>query len=158
MQRRNNLLHSSLKVDHTAFDAFKSDFAKVSPPVVRAVAERLLRGDQVTCFTGDERRVRDLLKQVSHVTAHVDGSSGVKVHRRNEIRGLMVEKGLPSFYLTINPTDVYNPIIKLLSGSEFDIDNMTPDDVPNYWTQSILIANNPVITSRFFHLYMTAFV
>ena len=158
LQRRSILLHSSLKIDRRLFNAFRSDFATVSPSAVRAVAERVLGGDHNFCFTAEEKRVRELLKQVSHVTSHVEGSSSARVLKRNEIRALMIEKGLPSFYVTINPADVYNPLVRLLSGHDFDIDNMLPDEVPDYWLQSILIANNPVVASRFFRLCMTAFV
>ncbi|KAI9458791.1 hypothetical protein HD554DRAFT_2138467 [Boletus coccyginus] len=69
LQRRSILLHSSLKIDDRSFNVFKSEFAMVSPCAVRAVAERVLGGDHNICFTGEQKRVRDLLKQVSHVTS-----------------------------------------------------------------------------------------
>ena len=158
LQKRSILLHSSLKINRGLFDTFRSDFAKVSPSAVHAVAERLVGGDHTTCFTGEEKRVRELLKQVSHVTTRVQGSSSSRVLMRNEIRALMIEKGLPSFYVTTNPADVYSPIVKFMSGGEFDLDAMLPEDVPDFWSQSILVAKNPVVASRFFHLLMTAFI
>jgi hypothetical protein len=51
----------------------------------------------------------------------------------------MCEQGLPSFYVTINPADVYNPLVKFLAGSEIDIDNLLPEDVPKFHKQSILV-------------------
>jgi hypothetical protein len=77
---------------------------------------------------------------------------------RNEIHGFMIEKGLPSFYITINPADVFNPIVKFLAGSEIDIDALLPCDIPDYWDQSVLVAKNPVVAARFFNLYMKAFI
>ncbi|KAI9458082.1 hypothetical protein HD554DRAFT_2140882 [Boletus coccyginus] len=68
LQRRSILLHSSLKIDHPSFNTFKSEFAMVSPCAVQAVAERVLGGDHNICFTGKEKWVQDLLKQVSYVT------------------------------------------------------------------------------------------
>ena len=158
LQKRSILLHSSLKIDRRLFDAFRSDFATVSPSAVRAVAERLVGGEHITCFTGEEKKVRELLQQVSHVTSHVQGSSSSRVLMRNEIRALMIEKGLPSFYITTNPADVHSPIVKFMSGGDFDLDAMLPADVPDFWSQSILIAKNPVVASRFFHMLMTAFI
>ena len=158
LQRRNILLHSSLKIDCRSFDMFRSDFAMVSPSAVWAVGERLLRGDYETCLMGEEKRVWELLKQVSHVTSNVQGLSSALALKRNEIRGLMVEKGLPSFYVMINPADVYNPVLKFMSGDEFDVDDMMSNDVLEYWAQSILVATNPAITLQFFHLYMTTLV
>ena len=77
---------------------------------------------------------------------------------QNEIHGLMMEKGLPSFYVTINPADVFNPLVKFLAGSEIDIDNLLPDQVPEYWEQSKLIAKNPTVAAKFFNIYMKAFI
>ncbi|KAG1885112.1 hypothetical protein F4604DRAFT_1517067, partial [Suillus subluteus] len=62
------------------------------------------------------------------------------------------------FYITINPADMYNPIVKFLSGADIDIDNLLPDEVPGFMEQSILIAKNPAIAAKFFNLYMKAFV
>jgi hypothetical protein len=89
----------------------------------------------------------------------------------NEIRALMIEKGLPSFYitncyikawqsflLTINPADVYNPLVKFLAGADIDIDNLLPEQVPDYWEQSILVAKNPAVAAKFFDIYMRAFI
>jgi hypothetical protein len=102
--------------------------------------------------------VLNLLKQVNAVASNVPGSSAARVAMRNEIRGLMIEKGLPSFYVTINPADVYNPVVKFLDGSEIDVDDLLPTDVPNYWHKSVLVAKNPVVAARFFNLYMKAFI
>src|ERR1700721_2865573 len=77
---------------------------------------------------------------------------------RNEIRGLMMKQGLPSFYVTINPADVYNPLVKLLAGADIDVDALLPEQVPNYWKQSILVAKNPAVAAKFFHVYVQAFI
>jgi Helitron helicase-like domain at N-terminus len=69
-----------------------------------------------------------------------------------------MEKCLPSFFITINPADVYNPLVKFLRGADIDIDNLLPEHVPNYWEQSILIAKNPFVAAKFFNVYMKAFI
>ena len=74
------------------------------------------------------------------INSHVPGSAQSKLVMRNEIRALMIEKGLPSFYLTINPADVYNPLVKFLAGDEIDLDSMPADNVPKYFDQASLIA------------------
>jgi hypothetical protein len=77
---------------------------------------------------------------------------------RNEIRALIMEKGLPSFFITINPADIYNPLVKFLAGSEIDIDNLLPEQVPEYMEQSILVAKNPFLAAQFFNIYLKAFL
>jgi hypothetical protein len=39
-----------------------------------------------------------------------------------------------------------------------DVDALLPEDVPNYWDQSVLVAKNPAVAARFFNLYMKAFI
>ncbi|KAJ3890277.1 hypothetical protein GG344DRAFT_12324, partial [Lentinula edodes] len=108
--------------------------------------------------TVEERTVLELMREVNLVTSHVPWSPSSLVSMRNQIRGLMMDEGLPSFYLTINPADVYNPLVKFLAGSEIDIDNMLPDQIPRYWDQAVLIAKNPCVASNFFNIYMNAFI
>ncbi|KAF9063874.1 hypothetical protein BDP27DRAFT_1231338, partial [Rhodocollybia butyracea] len=158
LQRRTLLLHTALKTKRASFRSFASKFSDISSDSIRSVSERLARGDSETYHNDEERTVLSLMREVNVITSHVPGSAAALVNMRNEIRGLMIEKGLPSFYLTINPADVYNPIVKFLAGSEIDLNHILPDEVPQYWEQSILIAKNPVIAARFFNIYVKAFL
>ncbi|KAJ7200534.1 hypothetical protein GGX14DRAFT_571942 [Mycena pura] len=117
MQRRELLLHTSLKVKKVNFASVASQCA----------------GSSAAPKDAEEIKVLNLLKQVNAVASSVPGSSAARVAMRNEIRGLMIEKGLPRFYITINPADIYNPVVKFLAGSEIDVDDLLPTDVPNYW-------------------------
>lgn len=158
LQRREILLHSSLKVKKSNFDDIAKNFASVSPESVHIVSERIGRGDFTTTNSDEEQKVLNLMKEVNIVTSHVPGSSASRITMRNEIRGLMMDKGLPSFYITINPADVFNPLVKFLAGSEIDIDNLLPEQVPDYWEQAILVAKNPSVAAKFFNIYMKAFI
>jgi hypothetical protein len=158
LQRRELLLHTSLKVKKDKFDSVAKSFASVSQEAVHVVSERVARGDWTTVHSPEQQRVLNLMKEVNVITSHVPGSAAARVTMRNEIRALMMEKGLPSFYITINPADVYNPLIKFLAGAEIDIDNLLPEQVPDYWEQSLLVAKNPIIAANFFDTYMRAFI
>ncbi|KAJ6559570.1 hypothetical protein B0H19DRAFT_864039, partial [Mycena capillaripes] len=111
MQRRELLLHTSLKVKKMNFASIAFQFASVSPEVVQRVSERVANGSSAAPKDAEEQKVLNLLKQVNAVASSVQGSSAARVAMRNEIRGLMIEKGLPSFYITINPADIYNPVV-----------------------------------------------
>ena len=99
-----------------------------------------------------------MLKETNVIVSNVPGSSSSRVAMRNQIRALIIKKSLPSFYITINPADVFNPVVKFLAGAEIDVDALLPEDVPSYLEQSILVAQNPIIASKFFNLYMKAFI
>ena len=65
---------------------------------------------------------------------------------------------MPTFFLTINPADVYNPLVKFLAGSDIDIDKLLLEQVPNYWEQGLLVAQNTAVAAKFFNIYMKAFI
>jgi len=97
-----------------------------------------------------------LMKEVNIINSHVPRSSATQLNMRNEICALILDKGLPTFYITINPVDVYNPLVKFLAGADIDIDHLLPEQVPNYMEQSTLIAKNPFLAARFFNIYLKA--
>lgn len=99
-----------------------------------------------------------LMKEVNLVTSKVPGSSAARVLMRNEIRALTMAHGMPSFYITVNPADTHNPVMKFLSGEDIAIDNMLEGDIPNVWEQSQLVLSNPALGARFFNLYLKAFL
>lgn len=158
IQRNAILLQTSLKVRKHNFDKVAASFASVSPQAIHVVSERVAKGDYATANNDDEHKVLELMKQVKTVTGNVPGSTAARMVMRNEIRALMVDKGLPSFYITINPADIYNPLVKFLAGAEIDVDNLLPEHVPNYVEQSILVAKNPAVAAKFFNIYMKAFI
>jgi hypothetical protein len=158
LQRRALLLGCSLKVKKATFGQFAKSFSSVSSEAVATVLERIEKGGGVTAQTDEERKVLRLMKEVNLVTTKVPGSSAARVAMRNEIRALTMSHGMPSFYITINPADTHNPIVKFLAGAEIDIDNMLIDDIPNYWEQSKLVSSNPAVGATFFNKYLRAFV
>ena len=162
LQRRVILLQTSLKVKHSSFDSFAREFQGISSEAIRNVCDRLSHqsnnNSMFECTTPEERRILQLMKEVNVINSHVPGSSAARIVMRNEIRALIMEKGLPSFYITINPADVYNPLVKFLAGSNINIDELLPEQVPNYMQQSILVAKNPFVAARFFNIYLKAFL
>lgn len=159
LQRRSILLHTSLKVKRSKFNSVAADIASVSPETIHIMTERISRGDSVTANNDDERKVLNLMKEVNTVTSHVPASAASRVAMRNEIRALMIDLGSPSFFITINPADVYNPLVKFLGRSNTNIDQSeTSDEVFNYWEQAILVAKNPFVPAKFFNIYMKAVI
>lgn len=159
LQRREVLLRSSLKVKKNSFARVASEFSKVPLTAVSSVCAKLAENDFSAPMTKDELTVMSLMKEVNLVTSSVPGSSSSRVNMRNQLRATMLEHGLPSFYLTVNPADVDNPIVSFLAGDEIDLDKLLPDDTPSSnWNQSVLVARNPCVASKFFNLYMKAFI
>jgi hypothetical protein len=48
--------------------------------------------------------------------------------------------------------------VKFLAGSDIDIDNLLPEEVPQYQEQSLLVACNAAVCANFFNIYVKAFI
>ena len=99
------------------------------------------------------------MKQVNMVSSYVPGSAASKSEsvQRSELKALMIDQGLLSFYLTINPSNVHNPLLCFLAGNEIDLDTVLPMDYDNF-AQSILVSKNLFATAKFFNTYICAFI
>jgi len=158
IQRRKLLLHTSLKVKRTSFRSWAEKFKSISPTTIEGLVAKSSDGKYPVAQNDEERNVLELMRDVNTVTSHIPGSAAARVNMRNEIRALTMKVGLPSFFITVNPADTRNPIVKFLAGNDIDIDTLLPEQVPNPWEQSILIAKNPVIAAQFFDIYLKAFI
>ena len=111
---------------------------------IKAVSKQINSNDFTSAYTEGEHTVLQLMNEVKNINSKVAGTSGSHMAMCNEIRAIMNACGMPSLFLTINPADVYNPLVQLLAGKSIDIDAMVSEEIPNYWDQSILIAQNPI--------------
>ncbi|KAF5335803.1 hypothetical protein D9611_009612 [Ephemerocybe angulata] len=161
IQRRSLLLNVAFKTRHSWFRALADGFNLLTSETVGKVASRMTDDTFFTTpHTEEEKKVISLMSHVNSVTRKVEGTSSSRLSMRNEIRATTSSFGVPSFFITINPADVYNPIVKLLAGNspDYDIDSLLPEQVPRYWDQAKLVAQNPFVAAKFFDLYSHAFV
>jgi hypothetical protein len=158
IQRRRLLLHTSLRVNRNNFASWAWRFRCVSIEAIGSLASQASNGVQPIPDTDDERLASELMKEVKAISGNIPGSPESRLTMRNEIRANILLLGVPSFFVTINPADVYNPIVKFLAGNDIDIDNLLSDQVPTYWEQARVIAKNPCLAAEFFDIYINAFI
>jgi hypothetical protein len=65
-----------------------------------------------------------------------------------EIRGLLVREEMPAFWMTINPSDLQNPLVLIFAGDQHSSDTF-PTAVPAI--HHIVARSDPVAVARFFH-------
>lgn len=157
LQRREVNKSARFKINKKHVDSFAKDINAISPATIAAMVKRAEDGGYIQATTPEEKVVMSLMDKVKKINCTVDGTAASKVAMRNKIRAMMMQLGMPSFYITINPADVYSPILKFMSGEDIDVDNLLAHQVPKYFEQAKLVARNPVLASRFFHITMESF-
>ncbi|KAJ3574918.1 hypothetical protein NP233_g1427 [Leucocoprinus birnbaumii] len=70
---------------------------------------------------------------------------------RSMIWGTVVQRGPPSLWVTINPSDIHNPVAQVLAGQDIDLDNFDPGVGPSSSERAEVIAKDPVAGAFFCH-------
>jgi hypothetical protein len=104
-----------------------------------------------TVTTGQKFRdpiIRRLLRNIETIGMQVAGSFAQKLRMRSEIRGLITRYGMPAFWITINPSDLRNPLVLILAGVEYSGDNLAAASAA---IREAAATSNPVAVAEFFH-------
>jgi hypothetical protein len=96
--------------------------------------------------------VRKLFNQLKAVGKNVPGSDFERRSLQHEIKALMVELGLPTFFITINPADFHHPLVLHYAGKKINLDH--PFESTNWLPKeerARLVAHDPVAAAKFFN-------
>ena len=64
-------------------------------------------------------------------------------------------QGLPSIFLTINPTDINSRVALYFAGVNLDLHAIIPSNLPTTYERVEIIASHPVATVKLFHRLIT---
>jgi hypothetical protein len=92
--------------------------------------------------------IRRLQQNIVTIRMRVPGSFAQKLTMRSEIRGIIVRYGMPAFWITINPSDLRNPLVLILAGVEYFGSIL---DSANATIRETIATSNPVAVAKFFH-------
>ncbi|KAI0682583.1 hypothetical protein C8Q76DRAFT_637108, partial [Earliella scabrosa] len=108
--------------------------------------------------TVEERELLNLVNRLGTVLHDLPGTSGYKIKLRNEIRALVNHTGTPAFFVTLNPSDVHNPVVRVLCGHNISLEDATVGEPLAEWERKLLVARRPAACAKFFHLMISGFI
>lgn len=143
IQLQNSCLGNSLLIKRSQWTSVTRDLNLLNVDRLQKAAKEL-GTNQVT----SDPLVRRLLKNTTAIGVQVPGSFFQKLQMRAELRGLLVREGMPAFWLTINPSELQNPLVLVFA------DVHCPTDLSANVTSAIRYAtttSDPVAVARSFH-------
>ena len=153
LQKRQMCASASLQVSRKAFLQHQSAFQSLTPKdFVVASAEEIRK------VPFSNPTVKALRNQLSTVRAKVMGTDESRIKIRGQIRGMNMMKGPPSLWITINPSDVGDPIAQVLAGEQIDLDSFERTVGPNSEQRNSNIARDPFAAAKFFHFVIGAII
>ncbi|TFK81783.1 hypothetical protein K466DRAFT_501536, partial [Polyporus arcularius HHB13444] len=126
--------------------------------VLEALISKYDSDRQYTPDTAEEADLLALVNSVGTVMREIPGTSGYKLNMRNEIRALVNFHGTPAFFITLNPSDVNHPLVRLLAGDRVNLEDATVGEELTEWRRRLLVAHNPGPCAMFFHTMISNFI
>jgi Helitron helicase-like domain at N-terminus len=115
LQRREALLSARLQMNRRAFEREANVLATITK-------EKLLHAqkEEQQNLPISDPTVRLLRKKVQGALTRVTGSNESRFQMRGQIWSTTVYLGPPSLWITINPSDINNPIAQIFAGENID--------------------------------------
>ena len=93
-----------------------SAFARVDSKMIKEALECRLKNIK----SHISLPVHHLLQNLKNTGAKIQGSTYKRASLRYEIRALMIALGQPTFFVTINPADIHNPLVLHFAGKRIN--------------------------------------
>ena len=134
------------------------DLLAVDLNVLKDMSNESKRDPYFKPVTESQKRLFKLLASLAMVAKHIPGSDGYKIARRNEIRGLILQSGTPTLFVTLNPADVDHPLVRLYADSDSVSDFVDWSVELGEWRRKLFAAKNPAACAMFFDKMITSFI
>jgi hypothetical protein len=94
-----------------------TELREVAPDLTNMVA-KWQANPHATASNKQEKKAVRTMNKLKLIVKEVKGSCGYKQCRRNEICALMNRYSTPALFVTLNPSDVNNPLIVVMAGMD----------------------------------------
>jgi hypothetical protein len=95
--------------------------------------------------------IRMLRNHVHAIAGRVMGSNQSRYHLRSQIWSTTAQLSPPSVWITINPSDLHDPIAQIFAGEDIDLDKFILTSGPDNLKRATNIASDPYAAAKFFH-------
>ena len=143
LQLRRSSLGNSILVKRRDWKSAERDIRSLTVVQLQEAAKSIAEGRPV-----DNPAIQRLQRSLLTIGMQVPESFAQKLKRRSEIKGLIGRYGMPAFWITINPSDLQNPLVLRLAGHTY-----SGNDLPTATAaiRQATATSNPVAVAEFFH-------
>ncbi|KAI0075283.1 hypothetical protein K474DRAFT_1600104, partial [Panus rudis PR-1116 ss-1] len=105
-----------------------------------------------------DKQILRTLHNINLVGYDIPGTVAHKISMRNQIRGLIINKGTPTLFITLNPADIHHPLVRRFAVADEDTLSDLQCEPLCEWDRRTLTAKNPGACARFFHFMISSFL
>ena len=145
-QRRQALASARIQMRRNDFDRYARAVQSIDTGDLRQATQEERQGLPIS-----SPAIRLLRKHVHAGIGRVQGSNQSRYQLRSQIWSTSIRKGPPTLWITVNPSDLHDPIAQVFAGEQINLDAFLATEGPSKDTRARNIANDPYAASRFFH-------
>jgi hypothetical protein len=146
LQRREALGSARLQMN-------RANFERDARTMLSITEEKLVqaRREEESNKPISDPAVRLLRKNVHTSIGRVKGSNQSRYQLRSQIWSTSIYLGPPYLWITINPSDLHDPIAQIFAGETINLDAFVSTAGPNAKRRAENIASDPYAAAKFFH-------
>lgn len=153
MVKRKICSASKVQIKQLSYSSHAKELSKLSSADFLAASIEEEQGIPISNPT-----VQMFRKQLTAVCAKVTGTDENRRSIRSKIWGCTLVNGPPTVWMTINPSDIHDPIAQFLVGENINLDDFNAQLGPDNASRAFNIAENPLAAAEFFHITIRAFL
>lgn len=146
LQRREALGSARIQMRRQNFDRDARVMASITMEKLEQAQAEEAKGMPIS-----DPAVRLLKSHVSATVGRVMGSDQSRFKLRSQIWSTAIYLGPPYLWITINPSDLHDPIAQVFAGENIDLDNFIATMGPDKDTRAKNVASDPYAVAKFFH-------
>ena len=127
---------------------FEKDLASITALTVKDIQKA--SAEEKANIPISNLAVWHLFKHLRTTNGRISATDENQASIQNKIWSTTIQYGLPSLWITINPSNLHDPIAQCFAGKEIDMDNFNPLLGPSAAKQAQNIMKDPYAASKFF--------
>ncbi|KAH6904083.1 hypothetical protein BKA70DRAFT_1109891, partial [Coprinopsis sp. MPI-PUGE-AT-0042] len=157
---RKRLVSSSMrfKTPTRRYEHIVSDILNIDKGALVRLSEKFKKEPKYYTSDPTERRILGTLQDIAVVARHVPGSAAQKISMRNEIRGLIINQGSPSLFITFCPADKQNGLVQVFARTDYSLEALLNGTSMKNKEREKLASDNPTACALFFDATVEAFI
>ena len=146
IQQRQALTTARLQSRRTSFERDAKILSTITLDKLKDAQEQEDRGVPIS-----DPSVKLLRRHIYSGMGRIMGSDQSRTKLRSQIWSTTIKKGPPSLWITINPSDINDPIAQVFTGENIDLDSFIATDGPSKKQRAKNVASDSYAAAKFFH-------
>lgn len=150
-QKRQALVSAKVQMSRSDFERSARLFSTITLADLRKAGEEEAQHRPIT-----NPAIRHLKHKIHASSGNVIGSDQSRRRLRSQIWGTCAYLGPPTLWMTINPSDLHDPVLQVFAGEKIDMNNFNAAFGPAANRRVENVAKDPFAAAKFFNYIVLA--